>query len=624
MRKLVLITLGLLLATLPAGARIRPKRTIEADTSGFHYRWHPYLSKMPAHYWNCLHVLNNPERNSLEPSAPERGLRHHLLTQSLAGLVHRAAEQGKTRTVLWMGSRHEQSGYGVSHRALDEMGLTSLGEITAYELATRTQELPGDVRHLIDGYVLTDLEHNPESNIVASVAAHVYNALIVDIRDRTRFDEAGYRMLYDAREKTTRDAWREFRDRCDNRALVLMPVNTGELREFAIANNLFVVNLNHVYADPSQGDNFDLFEEILAWLRPNSPVYGWDQGIDENRIADCISRWGNQALPYDWGYNTTLTSVVYPRRQAGIRVRHIDPSTIDYASDERFVSYYLTDGDNIQWMMGGFDGPWYGHPLSAAMRMSYGVALANTSMIGPSQMASICDRQSAGVTLFERCSYFFLDTYATRKDRLATLQQLAEAEARHMREHNCRILGTVTLRDAGSAEALEGYRLLIEANDRLDGILAIQYSPYADGKGRIFWFRNKKGYEIPVICTKFSIWNTGSINHAFEGSPAFVARKLRTDTTANAKFSLVCVHAWSKFLDRGTDSDETAENLPEYEKIPWDDPRIVHSAGAAELCARRLGDGFRTVNAEELIWRIRMEHNPEETRRAVREWQREK
>ncbi len=51
-------------------------------------------------------------------------------------------------------------------------------------------------------------------------------------------------MKYDATHKTTLDAWHEFKDKCNNEALVIMPVQTGELREFAIKNNLFVLNLN--------------------------------------------------------------------------------------------------------------------------------------------------------------------------------------------------------------------------------------------------------------------------------------------------------------------------------------------------------------------------------------------
>lgn len=581
--------------------------------------WHPYLSVKPEMYWN---VFIDPSSKMIDTPSLGDYAANHLLTQSLAGLVHRAVQDGKTKVAIWMGDKNEGSGYAVSRAALHEMGIKQIGNVSALGLLLNNYgEINGvdtDVKHLIDGYILIDMVNNPESSIVGSNASHVFNGVIVDVRFKDIFDKAGYKMLYDATKKTTADAWKEFRDKCNNEAVVLMPVNTAELREFAIANNLFTVNLNHYYADKTRGDNFDLFQKVMEWLEPNSPVYGWDQGIDESKIADNISKWGNHSIPYDWGYNTTLTSVLFPDRQ-DFRVKNIDPNDIDYSLDKKFVSYYLSDGDNIQWMMGNFDKPyWYTHPMSAEQVMTYGVGLSNTAQIGPSQMANICNIQPDNVSLFNRCSYFFLDTYASKKDRIPMLKSLAEKEAKHMKMHGNRILGTVTLNDAGTPEALEGYKILIEANDELDGIIAIQYSPYADGEGRVFWFKNAKGWDIPVVCTKYSIWNTGGMNHDYEGSPAFIARKLKTDPAPKSKYSLVCIHCWSRFADKGLTDDELAENLPDNDSIPWETPEIIYSAGAAELCTRRLGDDFQLCNAQELIWRIRMDHNPEQTNEAMK------
>ena len=63
-----------------------------------------------------------------------------------------------------------------------------LGKKTAIELAT------GELKSMIDGYVLTDVVNNPESDVVAAVASHVYNSVIVDVRDKELFDEAGLTM----------------------------------------------------------------------------------------------------------------------------------------------------------------------------------------------------------------------------------------------------------------------------------------------------------------------------------------------------------------------------------------------------------------------------------------------
>ncbi|HEY5505791.1 MAG TPA: hypothetical protein VIK28_11585, partial [Sedimentisphaerales bacterium] len=66
-------------------------------------------------------------------------------------------------------------------------------------------------------------------------------------------------------------------------------------------------------------------------------------------------------------------------------------------------------------------------------------------------------------------------------------------------------------------------------------------------------------------------------------------------------------------------SDENAENMPKenaaahggvcgYTPVTW--------------CAERLGSNIRTVGPEELIWRIRMKHNPEQTKKLIQDWPR--
>ena len=573
--------------------------------------WLPHSENIPKAYWDARGVLYQGDKNDLKISDPKRGLQHHLLLQSVAGLMHGALKDGTCDIGIWMGADHEEYGIYESRKALDGMGVQNLGVTDGIELATVT------LKDRFSGYVLTDVENNPESNIVASVASHVYNAVIVDMRDKALFDEAGYEMVYDARRKTTAEAWDEFRDKCDNRALVLMPVQTGELREFAIANRLFVINLNHYYADSSRGDNFETFAEVLNWLAPNAPVYGWDQGIDENKIAETISKYGKQSVPYDWGYNTTLTSVAYGQRQDFEGAKSIDPTKIDYSLDKKFVSFYLTDGDNVQWMMGGFD-RWYDHPESAEVAMTYGLSVANTSMIGPAQLQALFAKQPENVGVFERCSYFFGDIYASlTKDRDGTVKQLAEYQAGYMNRHGVKILGLVSRNDAGTPESLAYLEEFVKANDSLEGVIVIQYSPYADGQGRVFWFKNSKGWDIPVVCSRYSVWNCGGRNNEFEGTPKYVAGKLLSNTDDNMKHSLICVHCWSKFYDRGTDCGDLEENVANQDAVSWDDPDIVFSAGAAKLTMNHLGPDFRAVTAQELMWRLRMEHNPEQTSRIL-------
>lgn len=570
--------------------------------------WHPEMHVKPKKYWNVVEVIPVGSINELGQTEKIRGLQYHLLCQSLAGLANRAVEQGKSEVGVWLHDHSGKESYKVSKQALDNMGIKEQGMQSGLELARNDYGPDNGValqlKDLFDGYVLTDVENNPESNIAASIASHVYNSIIVDVRDKQFYEEAGYEMTYDATTKTTQDAWNEFKDKCNNKALVVMPVQTGELREFAIKNNLFVINLNKEYNNPSAGQNLALFEEILNWLAPNSPVYGWEQGVDEDQFVDKVSESGNIMIPADWTYNTSLTSILYKERQAGL-AKVLNPQFINFEEEgKKYVSYYLSDGDNIQWMMNGFDGSdFYTHPEANNMKMSFGLPVDNLSMIAPAMMQSLFERQSSKTSIVQTFGggYNYADNLGETANRFESLKYISEATASHMRQHRVKVLALIA-KDVRSAQAKEAYQAYVDANDQLIGIVAVQYAPYAGGEGDIFWVTNSKGYDIPVVTVKYSLWNFGNHNNEREGTPTYIANKLNSEASDNP-FSLVSVHAWSRFSDIGASNDELGENSGE----------AIVGPGAAKLNADKLDENFKVVNAEELLWRIRMHYRPEQT-----------
>ncbi|TLX78485.1 hypothetical protein E9993_01950 [Labilibacter sediminis] len=568
--------------------------------------WHPESSTKPTLYWNCVEVIPIGNINAIGETERIRGLQYHLLAQSLAGLSNRAVEEGKSQVGVWLNDHSGLASYKSSKQALSSMGISEIGMQSAIELATRNYgEKDGinlKIKDLFDGYVLTDVENNPESNIVASVASHVYNSIIVDVRDKDYYESNGYTMTYDASEKTTQDAWNEFKDHCSNKALVVMPVQTGQLREFAIKNNLFVINLNKQYATSQGGQNIALFEEVLEWLEPNSPVYGWEQGVGEDQFVERVSKTGNIMVPYDWAYNTTLTSLDYRHRQPGL-VKVKNPQFINWEEEgKKYVSFYLSDGDNVQWMMNTFPGTdYYTHPEVNNVKMSFGLPVDNLSMIAPSVCQYLFDNQNPETSIVQTFGggYGYVDNYAQNKSRPTILKSLAEVTAAHMRQHRVKVLALMA-KDVKSGASAEAYQAYIDANDQLEGIISVQYSPYAGGEGEIMWFTNANGYDIPVVTVKYSIWDFGGYNNVREGTPDYIANKLIGSTDSDP-FNLVMVHAWSGFNEAGTVSGD------------------IKGAGAAKLCADKLNENYKVVNIEEMIWRIRMHYRPEQTKQYFNE-----
>lgn len=565
------------------------------------------MTRLPKKYWRCTDVLGEETRNQLNETSRKRGLPYHLLCQSLAGLSNRAVEKGKSDEGVWLLDHAGRPSYQKGLAALENRGARMLGQQTGVELATMLHQ-----RGSFDGYVLTDVENNPESNIVASVAAHVFNALIVDVRDQRFYESAGYSLSYDARRKSTVEAWHEFKGRCNNHALVVMPVQTGEMRDFAITHGLFVLNVNKRYADPTSGQNLALFEEVLQWLAPGAPIFGWESKVGEKVFVDRASLTGHTWIPCDWAYNLPLMSVQRAAAKQAVpaKVKSDDPRCIDFSKKKHFVAYYLSDGDNVQWMLNNYDPDYFNHEACQEMKMGLGMAVYPLSAVAPTQLAHLIARQPADSTIIESLGggYIYVDTFAKNTvDRVTKLRKHAEQVADTMKQHGVKVLGLMA-HDLDSPAALEGFRLFAKANDQLEGIVAIQYSPYAGGKGSILWVQNGSGFDIPVVTAKYSLWNKGNVNKNNEGTPAFVANRLKAEQ-GEESFSLISVHAWSKFKDCGMAADELEENRDGNLKGP----------GAAKLCKQHLDDNFETVSVQELIWRIRARHQPEQTARLLRE-----
>lgn len=585
----IVALIGLSLSALGLGRLLNREEINSFVPDGKLYSM-PEMKKKPRKFWTCTGVVSIDNRNSINETETMQGLQYHLLCQSLAGLTNRMVEEGKSDVAVWLYDHGGKASYKVSKQALEDMGICEQGVQNGLELACSDYEsvdgLRLQLKDFFDGYVLTDVKNNPESGIVASVASHVYNSIIVDVRDKEYFEKAGYSMKYDATHKTTLDAWHEFKDKCNNEALVIMPVQTGELREFAIKNNLFVLNLNKKQGDPRSGQNVDLLEEVLAWLQPNVPVYGWEQGVSEDQFVARISKSGHPMIPCDWSYNHSLTSLLYTERQQPVQAQSFNLKLIDFDKKCNYVSFFLSDGDNIQWMMQDFATSFYDVPEAIEVKMSYGLPVSTLSMMAPAQLHNLMNLRRDECSVLEMLGggYYYIDTYSQNNNRNDNLKIAAERLAVSMRRYHVGLLGVMAM-DVKSAASREAYQAFVDANDRLEGIIALQYSPYAGGGGEVFWVTNKNGYDIPVITVRYSLWDR---IHEREGSPDFIASKLEAEAQVES-FSAICVHAWSRFEGN------------------------AHGAAAARLCAGKLDGRFEVVNMQELVWRLRMSRHPEQT-----------
>jgi hypothetical protein len=144
----------------------------------------------------------------------------------------------------------------------------------------------------------------------------------------------------------------------------------------------------------------------------------------------------------------------------------------------------------------------------------------------------------------------------------------------------------------------------------LVGMIAVQYYPYEGGPNDIIWVKNKAGVEIPVVRASFALW--ANYNTAHGGTPNKVARLINEDAKKDTSYNWTVVHAWSAFKDVEGD-DENAQNGN------YGNPNHAVGPEPVKWIVEKLDDGIKAVTIEELLWLIRMEHDPEQTQMAIKE-----
>ena len=115
------------------------------------------------------------------------------------------------------------------------------------------------------------------------------------------------------------------------------------------------------------------------------------------------------------------------------------------------------------------------------------------------------------------------------------------------------------------------------------------------------------------------------------GTPAKVAREIRESVAATQpaelpRYDWTICHVWSRF-QKAPGNDEAAENIPVNSELSKADAKRIHVTEGvggytpATWCAERLPADIRVMCPEELVWRIRMKHNPEQTKRCLAGWE---
>jgi len=328
---------------------------------------------------------------------------------------------------------------------------------------------------------------------------------------------AGLKVVFDARGYDELRAYAEFKAVFTHGVAVeQVESKTAHLRDYAVFRSAFT------FYGLSQDDS----ARIVRELGPGTFVFGW--GGDENRWVQQTSQGGGTGVPADWSRNLSALA----QMPAALAARpHRAPRPVK--AGERIVAFVMSDGDNIQWMAGGFatSPAFWASPRRGAFDMTWEMAPI-LAQVAPRALDTFYRTASAGaavddfVTGPSGAGYSY---HNALPDRAA----FAGLTAQLLRESS---LSVVTMLNSGG-----DMRQADELLDRTEvlGVLYKDYAPYNAQRGRIYW-RNGK----PAVSYRFLLWEPLRENSP-EGVAAAIA-KLPADPASDPNsYAIINVHAWS-------------------------------------------------------------------------------
>lgn len=514
------------------------------------------------------------------------------LAQSLSGVVAQALNENLTDDGIWLKTNTE--GYDDYLKLLSQrIGAKRPVEYNVWNLIEIYSK-----KSIIKGYVLYNQRREDASINLATVKCGLLKAVMIDLSQEQEAVHLGLKKLDDvskSKQITIRD-FLKLSTQLNRNLLVLANPKAPNNRDYAIAHKAMVY-----YGVDS------LLNTILSWMKPLSPIIGWNEGPEFNHIAPC-SYWGMINTASDWCYNLPLISC--DSNDIIKQAMSIDVSKINWSEKKNYHSYVMSDGDNMQWAFSNFIyGPdYWSNRYNSELAMSFTTCAVNLSMAAPDVWSTIVSKQARNTGIIEYGGgYYYPDLFGKKANSGELLRELAKTINQHMIETGVKVFGFIC-KDLHSESAQRAFQIFAEEIDPLVGMVAVQYAPYNGGHGEVIWVKNKRGEAIPVLTSKYQVW--ANLDQKGSGNPQKISNCINNNGSTDDKssFSWTIVHAWSNFR-------KGAKN----EIIDCKSAREDSQRGVTPLKWSKplLNSDVKLVTIEELLWRLRMQNYPEQTKRII-------
>jgi len=572
-----------------------------------------------ARWWPEQALPKTVVRTPNQQEFPQPQLALQMMVQSVAGLAAKAVNEGRNDELVWVDNGNVDLEDWFARWLASHPEVNQTDTLKPWDLVDRYVK-----RGVIKGYILYRLDrsrgelndHRPNIDCSVNVAtslAGLLDCIIIAEELEVEAKGHGLTLLMDVRERTQAWCFQTFRGQFNRHLLCTQDPAKPHVRDLAIAQKVFTTY-----------GNSELTVSAMAWLEPLSPILGWNGG-DEFEATDLSSRFGHIQTATDWCLNLPVL-MAGSEKMTGARAKDFDPNTIDWNDQRSAVSFVLTDGDNVQWFQGNFfrgNPSYWSNPDRGKIPFGWSACFAHLAQLCPSIIDYATTTRYTNDWFIEwGGGYYYPDHFGNaRSNRWELLATQAKRTWTLMNQAGTRILG-FNLTRVDSPDARKAYEVIASQTDGLLGILAFQYSPYEGGTGRTFWVKDRNGVEVPVITARYSIWEHSN-GRPRAGTPARVAHEIRETVERASKAELprydwVIAHAWS-FFKEAPGANENAEDMPQEDASANGG---VRGYSPVTWCAARLPKNIRVVSPEEMLWRLRMKHDPPQTKQFMSQFDR--
>ena len=395
--------------------------------------------------------------------------------------------------------------------------------VSRYGVRTRTGDLWKTVsRSGVDGYVL--FRTGTPSVNVATTLAGVTGAVAIEESLEALAIQHGLRKVLDVRDKDDRWVFETYWPRLRHDVVVEQRADIPErLRDYVTMAGALA------FFD----GNSEFRADVVGALDDDGTVIGWgDASAGEDAFIGVNSATGVKALPADHARNLSVLSGIREDRltqQVSAKLPEPDP-------DAHYVSFLITDGDNIQWALGDFptDPRWFGSPRRGEVDLGWGISPSLIDL-APSVMRWFYDqsRKDRWVVGPSGGGYMYPSRYPA-----AALDKHTASLAQAMGRSDLSVAQIIDF------DAFENTRLWSSYLKRpeIDGLVYLEYSRYDGLKGKVVWSEGK-----PVISARTMLWE--GLDGADEASVTAELNAATRNPFTTAGYSIVVWHAWSKSVD---------------------------------------------------------------------------